>query len=79
MTPGTEPYDENSECDVDSGGTDIIHLEHEEVVVDNTISNKTTHGGNGLLGGVKLGSGAGFVATFTDSENFLVEPEVKIE
>lgn len=43
-----------SEGDDSLDGTNARALDHDKVVLDNTVSNETTHGGDVLLGEVKL-------------------------
>lgn len=55
----------------------MTDFEHEEVVVDYTVSNETTHRCDGLLGGIKFSGSTCFVTTLSNSENLLVESEVE--
>lgn len=47
-------------------------LEDEEVVVDLTVSDETTHGGDGLGGSVELGGAVGLVTALANSVNLVV-------
>ena len=38
-------------------------LEHKEVVVDLSVADETTHGGDGLLGDIELGRGVASIVT----------------
>ena len=48
-------------------------LEHDEVVLDDTIVREATHGCDGLLGDVRLGRSVRLVGAKTDAVDLLVE------
>jgi len=48
-------------------------LDHEEVVLDNTVVGEATHGGDGLLGDVGLGGGIAVVGARSNAVDLLVE------
>jgi hypothetical protein len=55
---------------LDSGNTS---LEHDEVVLDFTVTNEATHGGDGLLGNVKLGRGVASIVTTANTVDLVVD------
>ncbi len=48
-------------------------LDHDEVVVDHTVVDETTHWVDGLLGSVEVGSSVTFIVTLTDSVDLVVD------
>ena len=48
-------------------------LEHEVVVLDDTVVGEATHGGDGLLGDVGVGGGVAIIISSTDTVDLLVE------
>lgn len=54
-------------------GTGDGALEHEVVVLDDTIVRETTHGGDGLLGDIRLGGSIAVVGAETDAIDLLVQ------
>lgn len=54
-------------------GTGNGALEHEVVVLDDTIVREATHGCDGLLGDIVLGGGVGVIITSTDAVDLLVK------
>lgn len=54
-------------------GTSAASLDHDVVLVDDTVVGETTHGGDGLLGQVVLGLGVGLVLALSDAVDLLVD------
>ena len=48
-------------------------LEHDVVVLDNTVVGEATHGCDGLLGNVAIGRRVGLIVTRTDAVDLLVD------
>jgi hypothetical protein len=48
-------------------------LEHEEVVVDLSVTDEATHGGDGLLGDIELGRGVTSIVTAANSVDLVVD------
>lgn len=59
--------------------TNAASLDHEEVVVDDTIVGEATHGGDGLLGEIELGGGRGLVSTVGETVDLLVHLGTVVE
>jgi len=54
-------------------GTSAASLDHDEVLVDDTVMGEATEGGDGLLGQVVLGLGVGLVLALSDAVDLLVD------
>ena len=54
-------------------GTRDRSLEHEVVVLDDTVVREASHGSDGLLGDVRFGGGVGLIVARTDTVDLLVE------
>ena len=67
---GHEGFSERDDTLLDTG---YRSLEHQEVVLHNTISDEATHGCDGFLGGIELSGGVGLITTLANSEYLLVE------
>jgi len=53
------------------------HLDENEVVLDDTVTNETTDGGDSLLGNVELGGSRSLIVSLSNSVDLLVDPEEK--
>ena len=51
------------------------HLDENEVVLDDTVTNETTDGGDSLLGNVELGGSRSLIVSLSNSVDLLVDPE----
>lgn len=60
-------------------GTDTASLDHEEVVLDNTVVGEATHGGDGLGGQVELSGGRLLIRTVGDAVDLLVHLSTMVE
>lgn len=50
------------------------NLDHNEIILNDTISNETSHRGNRFDSDIEFSSSTRFIFSFTDSVNLLVEP-----
>lgn len=53
-------------------GSDTASLDHDEVVLDESVVHEASHGVDALLGEVELGGGVGGVSSLSDSVDLLV-------
>lgn len=67
-----------SEGDDSLNGTNARALDHDEVVLDNTVSNETTHGGDVLLGEVKLSRARRTRSTVGDTVDLVVHRSTRV-
>ena len=73
ITTGGVDHERLAEGDDTLLGTGDGALEHEEVVLDDTIVGEATHGRDGLLGDISLGGGVAFVLSRAETVDLLVE------
>lgn len=67
-----------SEGDDSLDGTNARALDHDEVVLDNTVSNETTHRGDVLLGKVKLSRARRTRSTVGDTVDLVVHRSTRV-
>lgn len=60
-------------------GTSAATLDHDEVVLDNTIMMEATHGGDGLGSKIELGAGAAGISAVGDAVDLLVHLSAVVE
>lgn len=53
------------------------HLDQDEVVLDDTVTNETTDGGDSLLGNIELGRSRSLIVSLADTVDLLVDPVLK--
>ena len=73
VPPGSVHHERLAEGDDTLLGTGNGALEHEEVVLDDTVVGEATHWGDGLLRDIVLGGRVRIVATAADTVDLLVE------
>jgi len=54
-------------------GSDAASLDHDEVVVDDSVEGETSHGGDLLIGQVGIGGSVVLLSSLTDSVHLLVD------
>lgn len=52
----------------------MAHLDQDEVVLDDTVTNETTDGGDSLLGNIELGRSRSLVVGLSNTVDLLVDP-----
>lgn len=51
------------------------YLDHDKVILDDTVANEASHGGDGLDGDIELSRGVGLILGLSDSVHLLVESD----
>ena len=73
VTAGGVDHERLAEGDHALLGAGDRALEHQVVVLDDTVVGEATHGRDGLLGDVSVGRGVALVVSSTDTVDLLVE------
>jgi len=79
--PGQVPYKERVIESIKYRNKRILktHLDEDEVVLDDTVTNETTDGGDSLLGNIELSRSRSLVVSLSDTVDLLVDPGGKKE
>lgn len=72
LVPGQHPYASRL-ASLEKRGQ-RTNLDHDKVVLDDTVANEASHGGDGLDGRVKVGGSGRGVLSFPKTVDLLVEP-----